>query len=218
MARVLLFSRTTGYRHESIEHAVEVLTELAVADGHVAEHTEDPAVHSAATLAGFDVVAWVSVIGDVLDDAQRTAFATWLADGGAWLGVHGATAAEEGWPELERIAGARFTQHPEIQTATVRVADPTHPSTADLPAQWRHTDEWYDFASPPAADRTVLLTVDEAEYDGATMGAGDAHPLAWYGPYHRGRTWYTSLGHAVEAYDDPLIRAHLRGGLRSLLA
>ena len=65
------------------------------------------------------------------------------------------------------------------------------------------------------ADRTVLLTVDEATYAGGTMG--EEHPDAWYGPYAAGRTWYTSLGHATEAYDDPTFRAHLRGGLLSLL-
>lgn len=215
MARVLLFSRTTGYRHVSIEHAVEVLAHMAVEDGHEADHTEDPTWFTPSTLARYDVVAWVSVIGDVLDGDQREAFASWLADGGAWLGLHGATAAEESWGEFARIAGARFVSHPEIQAATVHVADATHPSTEGLPSSWVHVDEWYDFDARPAPDRTVLLTVDEATYEGGSMGAD--HPVAWSGPYHRGRTWYTSLGHTVDAYDDPLLRAHLRGGLRSLL-
>lgn len=81
---------------------------------------------------------------------------------------------------------------------------------------WQHTDEWYNFRRRPGPDRTVLLTVDEDSYAGGTMG--EDHPIAWYGPYGRGRTWYTSLGHSVEAYDDPLLLAHLRGGLRSVLA
>lgn len=215
MSRALIFTATTGYRHESIEHGTEVLVDLLRGDGHTADHSEDPGVFTPEGLARYDLVVWLSVIGDVLDDAQRDAFARWLADGGAWAGVHGATAAEESWDELPRLAGARFTDHPEIQRATVRVVDASHPSTAGLPAVWEHTDEWYNFAAPLPADRTVLLTVDESTYDGGTMG--DPHPIAWHGPYHRGRTWYTSLGHAVEAYDDPLLRAHLQGGLRSLL-
>lgn len=216
MARALIFTATSGYRHESIEHGTEVLTTLLRSDGHDVRHTEDAGVFTPDQLAGVDVVVWLSVMGDVLDDAQRAAFASWLADGGAWVGVHGATAAEDSWDELPRIAGARFSDHPEIQPATVRVVDASHPSTAPLPGAWVHTDEWYNFAAPLRADRTVLLTVDESTYDGGTMG--DLHPVAWHGPYHRGRTWYTALGHAVEAYDDPLLQAHLRGGVASVLA
>ena len=215
MSRILIFSRTTDYRHESIEHGAEVLTALLAADGHETTHTEDPAVFTPDGLAPFAVVVWLSTTGDVLDDDQRAAFARWLGDGGAFAGVHSATVSETGWPEFARITGATFAGHPDLQRATVHVADADHPSTAGLPASWQHTDEWYEFTGGPGADRTVLLTVDEATYEGG--GMGEHHPIAWYGPYGAGRTWYTSLGHDVEAYDDPVLQQHLRGGLRSLL-
>lgn len=215
MAHVLLFTRTTDYRHDSIEHAAEVVASMLRADGHDVEHTEDPAAFRPERLAGVALIVWLSTSGDVLDEPGRAALAEWLAGGGAWAGIHSATTSEPTWPEFERIAGAVFAGHPDVQTATVRVADGDHPSTASLPVAWRHTDEWYDFRSHPGADRTVLLTVDEADYVGGAMG--DPHPVAWAGPYGRGRTWYTALGHDASAYDDPLLRAHLLGGLRSLL-
>lgn len=214
MSRVLVFSRTTDYRHESIEHTVEVVRALLEEDGHEVDHTEDPAPFTDDGLAPYSLMVWVSVMGDVLDDRQREVFAAWLRAGGAWAGVHGASVAEPGWPEFERICGAVFTGHPDLQTATVHVADPSHPSTAGLPAMWEHADEWYEFRRPPV-DRTVLLTVDESTYSGGGMGA--EHPIAWHGPYGSGRTWYTSLGHEIEAFDHPVLREHLRGGLRSLL-
>jgi hypothetical protein len=40
---LLLFSRTTGFRHDSIPTAIAALTELGAANGYVAEATEDPA-------------------------------------------------------------------------------------------------------------------------------------------------------------------------------
>lgn len=214
MSRVLLYTRTTDYRHDSIPHAARVVTALLAADGHETVHTEAPGAHRRDDLAGYAVVVWLSTSGDVLDDDERRDLAAWLADGGAWAGIHSATFAEPGWPELERIAGARFTDHPELQPGLVRVADPDHPSTAGLPSAWTHADEWYNFARPPVG--SVLLTVDESSYAGGTMG--DPHPVAWHGTYGRGRTWYTSLGHEAEAYDTPELRAHLLGGLRSLLA
>lgn len=215
MSRALVFTRTTDYRHDSIEHGTAVVRGLLAADGVASDHTEDPAAFHGDGPAPHDLVVWLSTTGDVLDDDGRAAFARWLAAGGSWAGIHGATVAEPGWPEFERIAGAVFTDHPEIQRARVHVADRSHPSTAQLPVTWVHTDEWYNFRRRPGREQSVLLTVDEATYTGGTMGG--AHPVAWHGAYGSGRTWYTSLGHASETFDDPTFVTHLRGGLRSLL-
>jgi len=214
-APVLVFTRTTGYRHESIPDGVQALTELAAAEGLAVEHTEDPAVFTAQRLASCRVVVWLSTSGDVLDADQRAALATWLHEGGRFAGVHAATTAEPGWPEFERIAGARFRSHPDLQPATVVVEDPGHPSTAPLPDGWTPVDEWYDFTANPRGQVHVLATVDESTYSGGLMGAD--HPLVWSGTYGRGRTWCTALGHEPRAYRDPVFRAHLRGGLLSLL-
>jgi type 1 glutamine amidotransferase len=213
-ARVLVFTRTTDYRHESIPAGVRAVTALAAEDGLGVDHTEDPTVFTADGLSRYAVVVWLSASGDVLDDDQRTAFAGWLRSGGAFAGVHGATTAEPGWPEFERIVGAVFSHHPEIQPGVVHVEDPAHPSTAALPTPWLHTDEWYDFRSDPRDRVRVLLTVDEGSYEGGHMGEG--HPIAWCHDYGDGRCWYTALGHRVETYEDELFLAHLRGGLRSL--
>jgi len=213
-AGVLVFTRTTDYRHESIPAGVRAVAALAEDDGLIVHHTEDPAVFTAEELRGYAVVVWLSTSGDVLDEAQRAAFGKWLRDGGAFAGIHGATTAEPGWPEFERIVGAVFASHPEIQPGTVHVEDPTHPSTTAIRSPWEHTDEWYDFRSDPRGRVQVLLTVDEASYSGGHMGQG--HPIAWCHRYGKGRCWYTALGHRVETYEDEVCLAHLRGGLRSL--
>jgi len=213
-ARVLVFTRTNGYRHESIEAGVRAVAALASDDGFSCDHTEDPQAFTAQSLSRYAVVVWLSTMGDVLDDPQRTAFAAWLHEGGVFAGVHSATASEPGWPEFERIVGAVFVEHPEVQRGAVRVEDPGHPSTEGLPPLWSHEDEWYDFASNPRDRVHVLLTVDEDSYSGGSMG-GD-HPVAWSHQYGAGRCWYTALGHRVEAYGDELFLRHLRGGLRSL--
>ena len=91
---------------------------------------------------------------------------------------------------------------------TVRVDDPDHPATVGLPRVWPRVDEWYDFRTNPRGAVRVLLTVDESSYDGGAMGAD--HPLAWC----RARSFYTALGHTVESYAEPELRAHLTGGIR----
>lgn len=214
MRGVLIFTRTTGYRHDSIEAGAAAVQSLAEGDGFAVTHTEDPAVFTAERLADVAVVVWLSTSGDVLDEAQREAFGQWLAAGGAWAGIHAASTAEPSWPEFARIVGARFTEHPPVQHGRVRVEDPHHWSTALLPEVWEHTDEWYNFDRNPRGEVHVLLTADESSYEGGSMGAD--HPLAWTSTYGEGRCWYTALGHGAELYAHPRFLAHLAGGLRSL--
>ncbi len=214
MTRALVFTRTTGYRHESIQAGVRAVRALASDDGIEVDHTEDSQAFSQESLSGYAVVVWLSTSGEVLDATQRAAFAAWLSSGGSFAAVHSATASELEWPEFERIVGAVFTGHPEVQQGSVQVEDPAHPSTRGLPAVWGHEDEWYEFRSNPRDRVHVLLRVDEASYRGGGMGAD--HPVAWCHRYGDGRCWYTSLGHRVEAYEDPVFLDHLRGGLRSL--
>ncbi len=166
---VLVFIRTCGYRHESIPDGVRAVTALAEGDGHVVRHTEDRSVFVDEVLRELATVVWLSTSGDVLDDGQRAALDRWLRAGGAFAGVHSASTCEESWPDYEDVVGARFTRHPEVQPATVRVEDRDHPSTAPLPSLWRHRDEWYDFSRNPRGRVHVLLSVDESTYRGGGL-------------------------------------------------
>jgi len=208
---VLVFSRTTGYRHESIPAGVAALAELGRLGGFPVESTEDAAAFTVAGLRRYGVVVFLNTSGDVLDDAQRSAFEGYVRGGGGFVGVHCAAATEPGWPFYRWLVGAAFVDHPDVQPATVRVADPSHPATTDLPAVWPRVDEWYNFDAVPRAGPRVLLRVDESSYDGGAMGPD--HPVAWCHDEAGGRALYTALGHTVEAYAEPALRAHLAGAL-----
>ncbi|MBX6752143.1 MAG: ThuA domain-containing protein [Micromonosporaceae bacterium] len=205
--RVLVFTRTAGYRHESIEAGVAALAEMVDADA-----TEDASVFTPENLARYRVVVFLNTSGTMLDDDQRRALAAYVRDSGGFVGVHCAAATEYDWPDYGELVGAWFDHHPEVQPAVIHVADHDHPATAHLPERWEHVDEWYNFRTNPRPHVRVLLTVDEATYRGGRMGAD--HPIAWCRPYGRGRSFYTALGHTVESYADPAVRAHLAGGLR----
>jgi len=45
---------------------------------------------NAGQLAKFKLVIWNNTSGDPLTEAQRTAFKTWVENGGSYMGVHGA--------------------------------------------------------------------------------------------------------------------------------
>jgi type 1 glutamine amidotransferase len=211
--RVLLFSRTAGFRHDSIPAAVAALSDLGEANGYTAEATEDPAQFSADSLARFRVVVFLLTTGDVLDDGQQAAFEAWVNAGGGWVGVHSAADTEYDWPFYGTLVGAYFKAHPNVQQASVRIEAADTPATTGLPSPWVRTDEWYDFRANPRPNVTVLATVDESTYTGGTMGAD--HPIAWTHPTPGGgRAFYTAMGHTITSYAEPLFRAHLAGAIR----
>ena len=209
---VLVFSRTAGFRHDSIDEGVAALGELGAEHGFTVTATEDATAFTSGNLARYRVVVFLSTTGDVLDTAQQTAFEAYIAGGGAYVGIHSAADTEYDWPFYGELVGAYFHSHPEIQPARVVVEDRGHPATAHLPATWQRTDEWYNYRTSPRERVHVLAALDESSYRGGTMN-GD-HPIAWCQEYAGGRSFYTGGGHTAESYAEPEFRAHLLGGIR----
>ncbi|MDB3936013.1 ThuA domain-containing protein [Granulosicoccus sp.] len=212
-ARVLFFTETRGFRHDSIADALAALEELATADGILFDQADDSdGVFTDDNLAQYDAVVWALTSGDVLDDEEQLAFERYIGAGGGYAGIHAASDTEHDWPWYGDLVGAYFESHPEIQLATQIVEDSDHPSTSHLRPTWIRTDEWYDYQSNPRAHVNVLLTLDESSYTGGQMG--DDHPSAWYHEFSGGRSWYTGGGHTANSYSEEDFRIHLLGGLR----
>ncbi|MEW2313684.1 ThuA domain-containing protein [Streptomyces bauhiniae] len=210
--RVLVFSKTAGFRHDSIPDGIAAVRQLGATDGLTVDATEDATAFTTRNLRRYDAVVFLSTTGDVLNSTQQRAFEGYIRQGGGYVGVHAAADTEYDWPFYGGLAGAWFDSHPAIQPATVVVEDHAHPSTAELPARWERTDEWYNYRSNPRENAHVLASLDESSYTGGTMN-GD-HPIAWCQSYQGGRAFYTGGGHTRESYADPAFRAHLLGGLR----
>lgn len=208
---VLVFSRTTGFRHASIADGVAALRELATDRGWRLDATEDASRISADGLSTVDVAVFLSTTGDPLDGAQQAALEAWVRGGGGWVGVHAAADAAYDWPFYGELVGAWFSRHPAIQDATLVIEDRDHPATAHLEATWRRRDEWYDFRTNPRPGVRVLMTIDESTYSGGDMG--DDHPMTWVHEVDAGRSFYTALGHTAESYAEPDFRALLAGAV-----
>jgi len=161
----LIFSKTSGFRHGSIPDGIAAVQELASQHGFTVAATEDASVFNDTDLAQFQVVIFLNTTGDVLDAGQQAAFERFIRAGNGFVGVHSAADTEYDWPFYGGLVGAYFQSHPAIQTATIRVADPAHPSSAMLPKRWERTDEWYNFRRNPRADVHVLATLDAASRD-----------------------------------------------------
>jgi type 1 glutamine amidotransferase len=208
---VLVFTRTTGFRHDSIPDGIAAIEALGAERGFAVAGTEDASRFTDRELARYRAVVFLNTTGDVLDDAGKAAFERYIRAGGGFVGVHSASDTEYHWQWYGRLVGAYFASHPAVQRATVRIADPDSPATEGLPAIWRRTDEWYNFRTNPRGAVHVLATLDESSYEGGTMGAD--HPIAWCREIDGGRGWYTAMGHTAESYGEPLFRLHLLTGI-----
>ena len=211
--RILLFTKTAGFRHDSIPTAVQALRDLGARNDIAVDASEDAAVFTDQRLHGYDVVVFLLTTGDVLDDRQQAAFQRYIRSGGGFAGVHSASDTEHDWQWYGGLVGAYFRAHPQIQQATVVVSDPRDASTRGLPRLWQRTDEWYGFATSPRGSVRVLATLDEASYAPGDSAMGGDHPIAWSHLYEGSRAWYTAGGHTRESYAETLFRSHVLGGI-----
>lgn len=208
--RVLVFTRTAGFRHASIPEGIAAIRALGERFGFDVHATEDPAWFNTRALWAYDAVVFLSTTGDVLDDRQQAAFERYIRSGGGYVGVHAASDTEYDWPWYGRLVGAYFQSHPAIQDATIHVLDQTHIATSMLPAAWVRRDEWYNFRAGPT-EVDILARLDETTYTGGTMN--NDHPIIWCHVFDGGRAFYTAGGHTSESFHEPLFLQHLAGGI-----
>ena len=212
--KVLVFSKTEVYRHDSIEKGIQTIEQLGEDNGFTVVVTEDAQFFKEENLKDFMAVVFLNTTGDVLDPVQQSQLERFIQAGGGFVGVHAATDTEYGWPWYGKLVGAYFESHPldpNVQDGVIRVTNSNHISTSHLPNTWEVSDEFYNFKSLDPNNQ-VLMTIDETTYTEGTNG--DFHPMAWYKEYDGGRSFYTALGHTIQQFKDPLFKDHLLGGIK----
>lgn len=207
---VLVFTKTAGFRHDSIEIGVDAIKKLGIENNFKVFHTEDAAVFSEEALKQIDAVIFLNTTGDILNDEQQQNFEQFIKNGGGFVGIHSAADTEYDWEWYGKLVGAYFLSHPEQSHADILKIDGTHISTKHLPEIWKRYDEWYNYKSiNPKIN--VLLNLDETSYEGGTNGGN--HPIAWYHEYDGGKVFYTGGGHTKESYSETGFLQHLLGGI-----
>jgi cytochrome c len=207
--RVLVFSKTSGYRHESIGDGKIALINLGKDNGFDVDTTENAALFTEDNLKKYKAVIFLSTTQDVLDPVQQSAFKRFIEAGGGFVGIHAAADTEYSWPWYGKLVGAYFKSHPKTQQATIRKVKDF--GTASIPETWTRTDEWYNYKK--ISDKiNVILELDETSYEGGENG--EHHPIAWYQEYEGGRAFYTGLGHTKESYSDKQFLEHVLQGIK----
>lgn len=215
--RLLIFSKTEGFRHESISAGIKMLYDYSASQKWILTASEDPSVFNDTFLRNIDVVVFLNPSGDVLSDAEQASFEQFMNSGKGMVGIHAAADFEYEWPFYGKLMGAWFKNHPPSQEATVLFENHDHPAMAPFKGMESYTtfDEWYTFRNNPRPNVNVLATLDEStimKSDNEDWKMGD-HPLIWWQEIDGMRSFYTGFGHTPEAYQDDKIAEHIKNAI-----
>jgi cytochrome c len=212
--RVLVFSKTKGWKHTSIPFGIEAIYKLGKENGFLVDTTKNSKFFDDYNLKQYHAVIFNNTTRNVLNAEEQAAFERYIQAGGGYVGIHAAADTEYEWPWYDKLVGAHFSSHPHnpnVRAGIVNVTDKNHMSTAELPDHWKRTDEWYNYRSF-YPDIKVLAYLDENSYEGGTNGAD--HPISWYHEFDGGRAFYTGCGHTDSSFSEPLFLRHLLGGIK----
>jgi type 1 glutamine amidotransferase len=206
-----MLTATAGFRHESIATARQVVANLAAATGEfTVTMTEDLSSITSSSLSDYDVLFFALTSGELeFNDSQKAAIVSFVAGGKGFLGAHSASDTLYEWQDYGRLVGAYFKEHPWVQQASVVVEDQSHPATVGLGARFSLLEEFYTFRENPRPHVQVLFRLDAA-----SVGADGDYPLAWTQSIGDGRTYYNSLGHFSETWNDQRFQRQLLGAIR----
>ncbi|MDA9831900.1 ThuA domain-containing protein, partial [Akkermansiaceae bacterium] len=187
---VLFFGAPTanGPGHDPITRYRVIKKHLGV-EGVDFTYSEDPAeVFNKETLGKYDALLmygnWEQ--NGAMPGDQQKALLDWVAQGGAFLPIHCASACYGKSPAFVKLVGAKFRSHTSGVFAPKTIAK--HP-IVDGYKSFEAWDETY-VHSDHNDDRTVLQ-VREKE------------PWTWVREHGKGRVFYTASGHDHRVWDTP---------------
>jgi cytochrome c len=215
--KVLVFSKTAEYYHESIPNGIAAIQKLGAENGFSVDTTKNAELINEENLAQYAAVIFLSTTGDVLNPIQEADFERYIQSGGGYVGIHAAADTEYNWGWYGRLVGGYFSDHPgindphpNVQPGKITKTGEKHPSVDFLPETWERTDEWYSYKKVNPNTKKLLM-LDEASYQGG-MDMGE-HPIAWYHDFDGGRAWYTGGGHTKESFEEQDFLKHLLAGI-----
>ena len=225
--KLLVFTRTEGYKHASIPYiatALQIMGEKTGAFGVVI--SEDMSSFRPRNLKSFDAVVFVNTTRLAFEDfALRQSLMDFVKGGKGIAGIHAATDNFYDWPEGAAMMGGLFDGHPWHSRGTwaIKLEEPDHPVLAAFKGEnFTINDEIYRIKAPYSRVRVrVLMSMDLT--DEATAQAKGVEPtdtdlpVSWVRSYGQGRVFYTGLGHNEHLTWNPVVLQHYLDGIQFAL-
>ena len=176
--KVLVFSKTMGFKHASIPAGITAIQKLGKENGFAVDTTKNGELFTEENLKQYSSIIFLSTTMNVLDHNQEAAFERYIQAGGGYVGVHAAADTEYDWGWYNKLVGAQFLSHPAgTPEADFIIKDNSFIATKHFTdSVWHRADELYNYKKINP-DVKVLMTVDESTYKGGENG--DFHPATF---------------------------------------
>src|ERR1700677_730315 len=102
---ILVFSKTTGFHHESIADGNIAIQQLGKENNFEVDTTADATWCTDDSLKKYAAIVFLSTTGNVLDYRQRVALERYIQSGGGFVGIHAAADCEYDWHWYGRMVG-----------------------------------------------------------------------------------------------------------------
>jgi len=233
-SRVLVFTKTTGFDHNTRAESEALVREIATAQGfEVVIDNEGDEFDAAENLQRYSAIFFTNTSGNTLNQSQRDNVESYAAQGGHFISNH---AASDGYGHstaatvngngkgvwdwyAENVTGCSVRNGPNHTAAnfpaTVTVQNGNDALTMDMIFPWDDEEEWYYWEGGYLNSQfQELLRVTETgtqSFDGPRM---TSH--YWERP-DGGLSFYTSMGHAKSKYEDTQFVQLLSNAFRLML-
>ncbi len=245
--RLLVFSRSWGYKHSAIPYGKKAIEIMAGTTGAFeATISDDDSMFEPQNLKRFDAVVFNNTNNEIFlpenfdklppaeqakarkrDEILKKSLVEFIAGGRGLAVIHAGVASFRKWPEFGKIIGARFDTHPWVSgsTVTIKVDDPGHPvAGAFKEPLFVVSDEIYQVKAPYSRENLrVLLSIDTSKTSikvdrmDAIHRSDKDFAMTWVKGYGKGRVFYCALGHQHDIFWNPVVLQHYLDGIQFVL-
>lgn len=225
---VLIYSRTKGYRHQSIPYGIHTLTELGKRTGAFnVIATEDPEVFTSEHFMKYDGIIMLNTTGNdtIPKGKARDAFEKFLEQDRGLIGIHAATDCHANWSNYLEAMGGIFDGHPWGANSVVTLynEEPDHPICNHIHTGDQIKDEIYQYKDDEHFTREKLRILLSLDLSGPNMKKGNMkredndYAVAWVRKYKGSRVFYSNLGHNNETFHNKMALQHFLNGIQFAL-
>lgn len=226
LRKLLIFSRTEGYVHESIPYGNMALKLTGEKSGaYEAVVSADMDMFSAENLNQFDAVLLNNTTQLKFNNPEhRESLLNFVKNGKGLIGIHSASDNFPTWPEGAEMLGGLFDGHPWTCNGTwrMKIEEPDHPLMKSLQKDFSLSDEIYRIKQPYSRKKVrVLLRLDLSDPVNLAVNGLKAEnrdiPITWVKTYGQGRVFYCSLGHNNHIFWNTNVLQHYLDGVQFAL-
>lgn len=208
--KMLVYSKTAAFRHDSIANGIAMLQTIATEQGFTVKATETNEDITPEGLKQYEIIFFMNSTGDIFNATEQKTFEDWMTtQNGAMAGTHSATDTENGWAFYSEVTGQYYDGHGNANTSdTIKFEDSqaNFPAVKGIPNPWQRNEEWYKFNKYQQWSVKPGFIV-------LGRKSADTQPITWAREWGNFRSFYSAIGHDKSVFTDPVVKKHITGGI-----